>query len=212
MTPSVGAPPDITFACPPQMEYWSRQVFDGEYSVNYSGKAPRVLDIGANCGAFSIYATQVWPGCSVYAYEPAQVCFSFLSENVKPYPNITAYRAAVMRDDALTKLYIGKTNQGEASFFSDLGQTEDTYETPPLIHPSRLPACDILKVDTEGCEAPIIEGLLEAGQEPQIIMFEYHREDDRRFLDLILGGDYLLTGAEAKFPHRGVLKYVRRQP
>ncbi len=201
--------PDITFNCPQEMQYWSQKVFDGEYEVNFSRNYPMtILDIGANCGAFALWADLRWPGSTIYCYEPAAVSHHYLTLNTSRYPNILTTKAAVLTTDK-AKLYVGKLNQGEASFCPDLGQTNDTYELPPIIHPRDLPKSDILKCDTEGCELEIILGLNNAGLLPDCILLEYHRESDRRAIDIELR-KYDLVGSHADVPGRGVVKYVRR--
>ncbi len=200
----------ITFDCPDEMHFWSQKVFEGEYAIPYYPTTPpRILDIGANCGAFTVWASRMWPGAEVLAYEPAQINYSYLVRNIGMILKCLPVRAAV-GTGGRTKLYCGLMNQGEASFFPELKQTEGTYEEPPLLSAKELPLCDLLKVDTEGCERLIIEDYLSTGKRPEWILFEYHSDDDRRYLDTILSNEYLLIGASAVCSHRGVLKYLRR--
>ncbi len=201
---------DIKFTCPPDMEFFCRKVLAGEYDVPFEHPSPVILDIGANCGAFALWAEGRWPGAVIHCYEPAQSAFSFLFSNVlEGHPNIKLTRAAVLTSD-LTKLYCGAQNQGQATFFKDVNPLleGETYELPPVIHPDSLPVCDILKIDTEGCELEIILALAKAKRLPPCIMLEYHREFDRRAIDIELK-DYCLVGSEATQAHRGVVKYIR---
>ena len=195
------------------MEYWCKKVFAGEYAIAYRPETPpTVLDLGANCGAFSVWATQVWPGAIVHAYEPAQINYDYLKQNTETLPNVHIHKLAVLGPNTdKTKLFCGKENQGQASFFTDVNPLLDgTYELPDIIHPRDLPKADILKADTEGCEFEIILGMNQAGILPEVIMLEYHREFDRRAIDIELR-DYDLVGSLAEQSHRGVVKYMRRQ-
>ncbi|MCE2926890.1 MAG: FkbM family methyltransferase [Rickettsiales bacterium] len=54
-----------------------------------------VLDIGAHIGLFSCYVAAHHPDVQIYAYEPAAKTYSYLTENIAPFSNITAYRLAV---------------------------------------------------------------------------------------------------------------------
>ena len=52
------------------------KIFDGEYNVNYAHPSPVILDIGANIGGFSRWATHRWAGCEIHCYEPIKRNFS----------------------------------------------------------------------------------------------------------------------------------------
>jgi len=208
----VSLPETLTFHCPPEMTYWCQKVFDGEYGIGWqpaAGTSPKIIDIGANAGAFALWAQAYWPGAEVFCYEPAAVNFHYLKLNCSDKPRLHLHNVAVLTSDR-KKLYCGKQNQGQASFFPELEETTDTYEMPIIMRPEALPEADILKCDAEGAEAEIIPALLAAGRKFQAVMFEYHSDEIRRQLDALLSKDYLLVGAEAKTAHRGVLKYVAR--
>lgn len=201
----------MTFSCPPDMKYWCDLVFSGEYDVpGLELPHPVILDLGANCGAFSLWASQRWPGSLIHAYEPSHTAYSFLIENTKDVPTVTLHKCGVVADDK-TKLYFGAQNLGQATFCRDVSPTYDEYELPQVMHPAKLPACDIMKLDTEGCEREIISEYLAAKHTPTYITFEYHRDADRMFLDELLNEKYILVGSKADKAHRGVVKYLRRQ-
>ncbi len=199
----------INFTCPAEMKYHCEEVFRGEYDIAFSPERPlTILDIGANCGAFSLWAADRWPGSFIHAYEPAQINFHYLKENTAGHTQIEIHKLAILASDRL-KLYVGINNQGEASFYPELGQTEETYEVPATMRPENLPDCDILKIDTEGCEFEIIQALATVNRLPEIILLEYHSERDRRALDFELS-DHILIGSHANYEGRGIVKYRRK--
>ena len=69
---------------------------------------------------------------------------------------------------------------------------------------------DILKVDTEGCEMPILRSL--AGLLPRVgvVYVEYHDDDARLDIDRLLGATHLLCQGRVLAPHRGEFCYVAR--
>jgi hypothetical protein len=67
----------VEMRCPAEMACHLAQVLDGEYESKYVGKRLRVLDIGANAGAFSIWAAHHWPGSTIDAYEANPGTFGF---------------------------------------------------------------------------------------------------------------------------------------
>jgi FkbM family methyltransferase len=185
-----------------------QKVLRGEYEVAYQHPHPVILDIGANVGSFAAWAMERWPGCFIHCYEPLPANFELLRSNLA---HLEGERVALndfaIGDPLRTLLFVGKNNCGEASFF-DLGeQTSDFVEVvtrPPTV----LPKANILKIDAEGSEIDILAGF--SGIDLDVVMLEYHSEENRRKVDLLLP-DYLLIGGQIRCLHRGVLKYAHRR-
>jgi FkbM family methyltransferase len=101
-------------------------VLEGEYESGYVGEGLRVLDIGANAGAFSIWAAHRWPGSTIDAYEPSPSTFALLQENTRSYPMIRCHNLAVYPsagdEVAFTSRYPG---DGEAGIVESLADTFD---------------------------------------------------------------------------------------
>jgi FkbM family methyltransferase len=183
----------------------------GEYDLPYELPAPRrtprvILDIGANVGGFAVWAHQRWPGSMIYCYEPLSSNFEFLKKNLAPLRNVLLFNRAV-GDPTKTKLYLGKNNCGENSFF-DLGEQLEQHEDVVTIEPNELPSASILKIDTEGSELDILSRL--DAIDYDAILLEYHSEKIRRRIDSMLD-NYSLVGGEARSADRGTLKYVHNR-
>ncbi len=70
----------------------------------------------------------------------------------------------------------------------------------------------ILKIDTEGCEIPILEELLILGNiDIGIIYNEYHSEEDRLALDRLLSPNFMLFYSIANSIHRGTNGYISKK-
>lgn len=144
-----------TFLCPPLMRSHVARVLEGEYETGVELVKPRVLDIGANLGAFSIWAARRWPGAGITAWEPHPDTFKLLCRNVTPWPITDCRMQAVSgRKGPREYLYDGKHNCGEASLLQGPEQAE-TGRAVDNVHASKLPPCDVLKVDAEGVEVEI---------------------------------------------------------
>ena len=197
----------LSFECEAGIEKYLGHIFRGEYDVPVSLKAPRILDIGANLGAFSIWAYHRWPGSQIYAYEPNAELLPILKRNlaVNTASSVTVLEHAVGNPGVRT-FYKGDRNCGEGSLYTNIAKpgVEVKVESPLT-----LPEANVLKVDTEGCEVEIIEPLLKDGRKFDVILFEYHRENDRTLLDVMLE-DYILMGATVYAPARGVMKYMHK--
>ncbi len=104
----------------------------------------------------------------------------------------------------LTRLYLGRNNCGEASFY-DIGEQTATPVEVETKAPSNLPKAQIMKIDTEGAEIDILERL--TSFDFDVILLEYHSEANRRKVDALLE-DFFLVGGEVRLLHRGTLKYI----
>jgi FkbM family methyltransferase len=209
-------PVPVRFTCPRNMWDHVRPVFAGEYDVPGLTFAtpPRILDVGANVGAFAVWAMQRWPGASVTCYEPNPAAREYLVRNV-PLEDVRPTAITVEHEGIKPGegvLYLGKNNLGEASF-CDLGEQDvRNYVIVDCVPPFGLPRADILKVDTEGCEVEIISGYIHAHvtAPPRAVLFEFHRPKDRVALDRLLDAyGYTLAQGHIASPERGTLCYVR---
>lgn len=140
------------------------EVLGGEYESGFDGTNLRVLDIGANVGAFSIWAAHRWPGSTIEAYEPNPGTFAILAENARRYPMIRCHQTAVHPSAGQeAELFWRGLADGQAGLAEAMGATF-TAETVahgervhvPVLHPRELPAADVIKVDVEGVEAAIL--------------------------------------------------------
>ncbi|WP_194460280.1 FkbM family methyltransferase [Bradyrhizobium sp. CCBAU 53421] len=199
----------IGIQCPPSMIPHLELIQRGEYDVAYNHPRPIILDVGANVGGFAIWAVKRWPGCEIYCYEPLPDNFAMLEPNVgtlrdsRVSSGIHVHNFAV-GDPTHTRMFLGKNNCGEASFF-DLGEQAGSSVTVVTRPPEVMPPAQILKIDTEGCEIEILSGLRSIDYD--VVLLEYHSERNRREADLLLR-DYALVGGYARNFHRGILKYM----
>lgn len=203
---SEGLPMEIV--APDSMQPHVRIVLAGEYDVPYTATSPVVVDVGANVGAFAVWALHRWPGCTVHCYEPVPETFALLRRNLAALDGTRAHlHNCAIGDPAKTMMFLGKNNCGEASFF-DLG--EQRADQVPVVTraPDCLPKGQILKLDTEGSEVDILSRLPDIDFD--IVLLEYHGDANRRQVDRLLHA-YVLIGGTITRAHRGVLKYAHRR-
>jgi len=202
----------LPFVCPDNIKPHLEKVFQGEYDIPlYLKRPPMILDLGANCGAFSVWASHRWPGSSIFAYEPHPENYKYLHRNIHGYPKVFGFNYGV-GNPGLRPLSDGRFNCGEASFHKVINNPLPTAQHIEVRSPLEvLTEADIIKIDTEGCEVEILKPLIESGRKFKAIMFEWHNESDRRILDSLLV-DYNLVGSEVAHPiGRGVSKYLHRE-
>jgi FkbM family methyltransferase len=187
-------------------------VLAGIYDLPVDFKSPpTILDLGANLGAYCQWASERWPGCRIIACEPHPDNFELLEALLRgrPLPNVTARNVAVGRADGAAFLFEGRNNCGECSLEHGVEQV-DAGVTVPVMDAAALPPAQLIKIDTEGSEVPILERLLEAGRlnQPVGYSLEFHSATDRRKIDSLMAGYTLISGV-IYGPTRGVLNYLR---
>jgi FkbM family methyltransferase len=188
-----------------------RLIESGEYDLPYNHPRSVILDVGANIGGFAVWAADRWPGCEIFCYEPLPDNFALLKANVRLVNSagrVHIHNFAI-GDPKHTKLFLGRNNCGEASFF-DLGEQQQTAVEVTTVAPTVMPPAQILKLDTEGCEVEGCEVEILSGLsliDYDVVLLEYHSEANRRRTDGVLH-DYVLVGGYARGLHRGILKYV----
>jgi FkbM family methyltransferase len=173
-----------------------------------------VVDIGANIGAASVYFGLQWPHARVLAFEPAPATFDLLRHNLEQLPNATAFNFGLLDRDREMPLHMSKEDPVTSSVALSLFNTSQSVPVTlrgakdTLCRQLGLDAIDILKIDTEGCELPILRDIEALLPRIRVIYLEYHDEHDRMEIDLLLRDTHILAGAKVLHPHRGELCYI----
>lgn len=201
---------DVPFECDDKIRPFLQQVFDGEYDVReFFMHSPNIIDLGANCGAFSVWASHRWPFAEIWAYEPHPETFKTLEMNTKRYSNVKIHNWGI-GTPGIRVLSDGLRNSGEASFHHVLENPTPTGRHLEVKDPLSLPEADIIKLDIEGCELEVLAPLINSGRKFSFILLEYHNHALRRVIDALLK-DYLLIGAHVhSITGLGVMKYVHK--
>ena len=158
-----------------------------------------VIDIGANIGVFTLYVAAS-PGTRVFAYEPVDVTYRQLKENIRVnslQDRVTTYKLGVTGARERRAITISSEGSPFSSLFGDRRETqeiecvglEDVFEENGIEH------CDVLKLDVEGAEFEILYNAPEhiLGRVGRICI-EYHDQPGR----LDLTGAALVRFLEAR--------------
>jgi FkbM family methyltransferase len=199
----------VPFVCPDNIRPFLEKVFQGEYEMGvHIPRGGKILDLGANYGAFAIWAAHRWPGTLIESFEPHPEVYKGCLKNVAAYEEIRVHNWGI-GDEGVRILNDGPNNDGERSFHGilngkNLGGTECIVKDPLT-----LPECDLLKMDIEGCEMEVLIPLIRSGRRPAAIVLEYHNNKLRRDVDRLLS-DYEMIGGEMTTPlGLGIAKYLR---
>lgn len=138
-----------------------------------------VVDVGANIGAASIFFALCYRNASIYAFEPASINYKLLEKNSSYYSNIKAFHKGIHNINGKEKLFVNNQNP-ERNSLNESWARSSTFEEIELIRlddfliKNNIEKIDILKIDTEGCELPILQTLSRFLPEIDVIYLEYH--------------------------------------
>ena len=173
-----------------------------------------VMDVGANVGAASVFFSHAYPDATIHAFEPAGWTYRLLEANTDARPNVHAHNFGLYPRDASLPLYRGKYDSG----MSSVAKSESTQEKSEVVTlrsvrdwlgEHSIAAIDILKIDAEGCEVPILEALSDLLPRVKVVYLEYHSDDDRKAFDRLLGETHLLMHG-MMMVHLGEVTYVAK--
>jgi len=127
-----------------------------------------LIDVGANIGYFSLLAaTRVGPNGRVVAIEASPSIYERLSENIQLNGdrNIRAVHAAAADTRGRLRLFRAPAfNLGASSIYADVGYEDegevDAYPLHQLLTTDEIRRARIVKVDVEGAETGVIDGLV----------------------------------------------------
>ncbi len=134
-------------------------LFQNEWYSLPSAYSPKVIvDAGANIGLASVYLAMKYPGTIIHSFEPVE--FEMCRQNT---PQVHAH--ALGRQSGELDIIIDPNNSG--------GHRLELYDSQPdldrrrvaihrldaLIDDGVIPPPDLLKIDAEGAECDIFEGL-----------------------------------------------------
>ncbi len=155
--------PDKVSECIQKNRIW--EPYETALILEHLWQGSVFLDIGANIGYYSVLAgTVVGVHGLVIAYEPEAENFRLLERNIalNGLTNVRAFRTALGEQAGRGFLHLSRDNRGNHRLYDD-GDGRQTAAVEIVNgdeHVGRITSrLDFIKVDAEGYEARILEGL-----------------------------------------------------
>lgn len=128
----------------------------------FTRESPVVVDIGANIGEF-VNAAALEKAFSIYAFEPDPISFFCLIHNTRTLlPKVKLFNTALSNANGRQKFYLSSSN-ADSSLIEPPTYTESLVieatrfdAMPEMIS---LPIIDLLKMDAEGAEPEVLDGI-----------------------------------------------------
>lgn len=140
-----------------------------------ASSAPLILDLGANIGIASLRLLDLFPTATVHAFEPDPLNAASL---------MCCLRMNGLENRCPVKQACASTETGVASFRPGLGSGSALVLEPGGVGHTQVPAVDVLplmaeadivKMDIEGGEWPILTDPRFRSHRPRALVMEYHR-------------------------------------
>ena len=207
----------IEFECPDSVaSRWTNEpILEGRTYpfLPYVDDVGVVLDVGANCGAASVHFARHHPAATVHAFEPGSEARAYLERNVAALPNVRVHPFGLYSSNRQARLYRGDADLGKASVLRrgvNLGESEpvDLRAGGAWAAEQEIDRIDILKVDVEGCEVEVLEGLADLLPTVKVLFVEYDSRHARRALGRLLDATHELYIGNM-FLDQGECTYLR---
>lgn len=152
-----------------------------------------VFDVGAHIGFHTIIASRkVGEGGHVFAFEPISENAVLLEENIgiNGLENVSVERVAVshLMDDTVN-IFVSSKESGIHSYAYGQG-LDDSVDVPSIsidgyCSKENVPSPDLIKIDAEGAEMDILEGMVKTISDAEEIMVicEIHSNNYDDFMD-----------------------------
>ncbi len=150
-----------------------------EVFMHFASVSACVFDIGANIGIYSLLASSINPKSRVFAFEPVPRVFEHLRKNsaINRMDGIECIPSAVTDRNGSVAMYVPLGAVPSAA--SLVIQTETEYEminveattVDDFVALKKIPAIDLVKIDTEGNEAAALRGATDTLKRDKPIIF-----------------------------------------
>jgi FkbM family methyltransferase len=137
------------------------------------------VDVGANVGYFSLVAADAVGRLGrVFAFEPDPTNYAILQRNIalNRLQNVTAEQKAVTSWNGSASLYLCETNKGDHRIFPAGPERAVVAVETVRLDDYLAPLVDrvaVVKVDTQGAELLVVEGLGQVLEQGPALVLEY---------------------------------------
>lgn len=147
---------------------------DAAASLAAAGAGPRVLDLGANVGLFSAWATGRWPGARITAVEPDPGNFAILDRCARLNADRGAWELVPAAAGTSKGVMRFVTGAGSESHEAHPDERAGSTEVPVTDAFELLANADLVKIDIEGGEWALLGDARLARIPARAVVLEHH--------------------------------------
>lgn len=190
-----------------------KEVSRDAYRIKGMESVQLVLDVGAYHGSFSRYAKTLYPYARVCAFEPAPDSFELLRRTT---PNVECFNYAVAGVPGRATLNLSEVpscNTLDAKLNRPTGQrvAVECITLMGFLMQHHLHYVDILKLDCEGQEANILEGMQRVGGliHLRYITMEWHGDERAHRVEAALADTHSVEVKTIKAERGYIFAHIR---
>lgn len=166
------------------MTLYLELILDDEYKLKHLKDVKIIKDIGGNIGMTSVLFADMFPDSIIDVYEPNPLCYPYLQKNIIDFKDrITSHNLALSNQF----IYVDMPNNTSTSNSIEYNKNGKIPCIPAsnIIGLNEYP--DLVKIDTEGSEYPIIDDIISTGVIKRIknLVIEFHFSERYNVLDYL---------------------------
>jgi FkbM family methyltransferase len=142
-----------------------------------------IFDVGANKGEWCQMASQLFPSCTIHAFEIVPSTYMELIKNIKDLSNVIPNNFGLSSEEGVVSVSLGRDDKMATGCKIESMQFYDEYYTGEIECKTRrasdylkeraIESIDFLKVDVEGMDLKVIEGFGAQIKNVKVVQFEY---------------------------------------
>jgi len=140
-------------------------------AMREDGFSPKlIIDVGGHIGSFALFAKSLWPESKVITIEPLPVNYARLCNALSGLPNVFTTNAAIVVEPIQSQFVdVFLSDDGNTAAASTMRTTcresisARAMSICELLSKNKWPDVDLLKLDCEGEEGPILRDLARMG-------------------------------------------------
>jgi FkbM family methyltransferase len=208
---------ELTLPTDKSTDYVANEIFRRHCYAPVRGLPPAktILDIGANVGLAAAYFRLLHKDALIHCIEPDPAAFGFLERNAAVIGNCRVHRAGLYDQDC-TRTFLAATSSALSSLSRNPIARSRAVELElraagPFVRGLNVARFDIIKIDTEGAELPILRSLGDIVLGCPTVYLEFHSHADRLAIDELLCRTHWLERGNIAAAHRGELTYLSKE-
>ena len=146
----------------PQVKKWFKDKGDQTHRLNYTlDEHSVVFDLGGYKGDWTAQVLSLY-GCTVYIFEPYEEYFDIIKNKFKKNEKVKAFRFGLSRNNCTASLAVADNSSSVFSEGTDRVSI-DLVNSHDFFKDHNITRIDLMKVNIEGGEYDLLEGLIESG-------------------------------------------------
>ncbi|MBI2033726.1 MAG: FkbM family methyltransferase [Candidatus Liptonbacteria bacterium] len=142
-----------------------------------SKSSPVIVDLGCNTGLVAEYWMRLNPNTRYYAFDMMKECILAAQDRLSKYKTISYFDCALGDENKNIDISYDGTMDSSNSLTSTRGKTKRTVlmrRLDDIQEIKDIKEIDLLKIDVEGFEEPVLSGAIKTLEKSQYIVIELH--------------------------------------